>query len=191
MIGRAEASRETNPMRVSFMKRRLSFAPSMPAAVLVIGLAACGQPAAADRQASESSTDIATTTPAAALVQAATPAIAGAYRMEGARVGDLTLEEVASGWKIRLRGGVPTDMGAATPADCELQAEGPLVGDRIEGAVVPFEGYINSISAEDLQGHTYDVTVRISGGTASVTTNYDGCGMGADLSGDYKRAAGG
>ena len=171
------------------MKRRLRFARSMPAAVLVIGLAACGQAGAADRQANEPSTDIVTTTPAP--VQAATPAIAGAYRMEGARVGDLTLEEATSGWKIRLRGGVPTDMGAATPADCELQAEGSLAGDQIDGAVVPFEGDINSITAQDLQGHTYAVTVRISGGTASVTTNYDGCGMGADLSGDYRRAADG
>lgn len=176
-------------MKECFMKRRLSFARSISAAVSVIGLVACGQPAAADRKASEPSADIATTTPAP--VQAATPAIAGAYRMEGARVGDLTLEEAANGWRIRLRGGVPTDMGAATPADCELQAEGPLAGNQIDGAVVPFEGDINSITAQDLQGQTYTVTVRISGGTASVTTNYDGCGMGADLSGDYKRAAGG
>lgn len=166
------------------MKRRLSFARSIPVVVLLVGLAAWDQPAAADRQADGPSTDIARTTPAA------TPAIAGAYRMEGPRLGDLTLEEAADGWKIRLRGGVPTDMGAATPADCELQAQGPLIGDRIDGAVMPFEGDINSISAEDLQGHAYAVTVRISAGTARVATNYDGCGMGADLSGDYRRAAG-
>lgn len=171
------------------MKRRMSFARSMPVAVLVIGLSACGQPAAADRPGNEAAADAVPKAEVSSPV--ASPVIAGAYRMEGARIGDLTLEQAPSGWKIHLRGGVPTDMGASTPADCELQAEGSLAGDQINGAVVPFEGDISSVTAQDLQGHAYVVTVRISGETASVTTDYDGCGMGADLNGDYRRATGG
>lgn len=160
----------------------------VPAVALAVVMAGCGQPASADRATGEASTEPAMQTQSST---AAAPAIAGVYRMRGARVGDLTLEQAEGGWKISLRGGVPTDMGAATPADCELQAQGPLVGDRIEGVVTPFEGETGGLTAEDLQGRAYVVTVRVDGQTASVATDYDGCGMGADLSGDYTRASGG
>lgn len=111
--------------------------------------------------------------------------------MDGERVGRLMLSPAGSGWSIRLLGGVPTNMGAATPADCELQAEGPLADDRIDGRVVPFEGDINILTAQDLQGRSYRVEVRVAGDVARVSTDYDGCGMGADLNGEYERVAGG
>lgn len=117
--------------------------------------------------------------------------IAGTYRMDGARVGRLTLSPAEGGWSIRLLGGVPTNMGAATPADCELQAEGPLADDRIAGRVVPFEAEISSLTAQDLQGRSYSVEVHVAGDVAHVSTDYDGCGMGADLNGEYRRAGGG
>ena len=111
--------------------------------------------------------------------------------MDGERVGRLTLSQEEDGWSIRLLGGVPTNMGAATPADCELQAEGALADDRIAGRVVPFDGDINSLTAQDLQGRSYRVEVHVAGDVAHVSTDYDGCGMGADLNGEYRRAADG
>lgn len=148
-------------------------------------LAGCGEPAAADRPAESA--------PRAAEphTEAQPPHVAGTYRMDGERVGRLMLSPAESGWSIRLLGGVPTNMGAATPADCELQAEGPLADDRIDGRVVPFEGDINSLTAQDLQGRSYRVEVHVAGDVARVSTDYDGCGMGADLNGEYERVAGG
>lgn len=148
-------------------------------------LAGCGEPAAADRP-SDVAPEAAEPSPEA---QAAR--IAGTYRMDGARVGRLTLSPAEGRWSIRLLGGVPTNMGAATPADCELQAEGPLADDRIAGRVIPFEGDISSLTAEDLQGRNYRVDIHVAGDVAHVSTDYDGCGMGADLNGEYQRAAGG
>jgi hypothetical protein len=154
-------------------------------------LAGCGQPAAADRPAEAAPADSGATQLPAGAPAAASAVQAGAYRMDGARSGDLTLTQSGDVWTIRLKGGAPADMGAATPADCELQAQGALNRDRIEGVVTPFEGDIASVTAQDLQGHDYAVTVTVVGDTARVSTNYDGCGMGADLNGDYRRAAGG
>lgn len=155
------------------------------AALGLLFVVGCDGPAAADRPSE-------TAQPTAeAVAEARSAQIAGVYRMEAARAGRLTLAPAGDDWNIRLLGGVPTDMGAATPADCELQAEGPLAGGRIDGAVVPFEGDVNSITAQDLEGRGYSVEVRVAGDVAHVSTDYDGCGMGADLNGEYQRAPGG
>ena len=154
-------------------------------ALALLFLAGCGEPAAADRPAEAVPQAVEPT------VEAQAARIAGIYRMDGDRVGRLTLSPAEGGWSIRLLGGVPTNMGAATPADCELQAEGPLAEDRIAGRVIPFEGEINSLTAQDLQARSYSVEVHVAGDIAHVSTDYDGCGMGADLNGEYQRAADG
>jgi hypothetical protein len=186
-FGRAKASAENSDMQGCSMSGRGGGRWRAPAAVALglLFLAGCGEPAAADRpsETAQPTTEAVAETPPAQ--------IAGVYRMEGARVGRLTLAPVGDDWSIRLLGGVPTDMGAATPADCELRAEGPMAEGRIDGAVVPFEGDVNSITAQDLEGRSYRVEVHVAGGIARVSTDYDGCGMGADLNGEYQRAAGG
>jgi hypothetical protein len=154
-------------------------------AASLLFLAGCGEPAAADRPTEPAAQ--ATKPP----VEAQAARVAGTYRMDGERVGRLALSPAEDGWRIRLLGGVPTNMGAATPADCELQAEGALADDRIAGRVIPFEGDINSLTAQDLQGRSYRVEVHVAGDVAHVSTDYDGCGMGADLNGEYRRAADG
>lgn len=173
------------------MRQGFTFGRWIPAGVAAVFLAGCGQPTSADRPSEAASANSDATQVEPSGPAAASTVLAGAYRMEGARSGDLTLEQAGDTWTIRLKGGAPADMGAATPADCELQAQGALKGDRIEGVVTPFEGDIASVTAQDLQGRGYVVTVTVADDVARVSTNYDGCGMGADLNGDYRRAAGG
>lgn len=118
------------------------------------------------------------------------PGIEGTYHMETPRIGSLEIEAAGDEYLIRLRGGVPTDQGAATPADCELVAQGGLNEATINGQVFPFEGETVSITEADLAGHDYAVTVTFAGEMADVETNYDGCGLGADLNGRYSRTNG-
>lgn len=104
--------------------------------------------------------------------------------------GELNLRREGDNWRVFLvAGGIPN--GAATAADCELQAVGPRNGDRIEAKVVPFEGELGSISAEDLDGTTIPVTVTLSGNTATVDAQeatVSLCPMNSDIGGRYVKA---
>lgn len=118
---------------------------------------------------------------------AASPA--GAYAMQGDRRATLTLAPVGAGWRVSLKGGSNPADGAAAAADCEIEAEGPLNGQTIDAKVVPFEGTDLSVSAQDLAARPAGVKVDIAPQGAIVSTDFQGCGVGAVLSGRYVRAA--
>lgn len=102
----------------------------------------------------------------------------------------LSLRREGAVWRVALRaGGVPN--GAATAADCELQALGPQdAEDVITARVVPFEGDLNAISAADIGSVAPTLQVRVGpeglfvedGGAAARF-----CGMGSDIDGFYRR----
>ncbi|MFC5371861.1 hypothetical protein ACFPIF_04825 [Brevundimonas faecalis] len=102
----------------------------------------------------------------------------------------LALNREGSVWRVSLRaGGVPN--GAATAADCELQAVGPQDADGVIAArVVPFEGELNDITAADIGANPPVIQVRVGpeglfvedGGAAGRF-----CGMGSDIDGFYRR----
>jgi hypothetical protein len=105
-------------------------------------------------------------------------------------LGTMTLSEEGDGWRIALRVvGIPN--GAATAADCELEAVGPQDRDGVISArVVPFEGELNSISAEDIRGDDPAIEVSVGPEGAFVTDNGTStryCGFGSDIDGFYRR----
>lgn len=152
--------------------------------VLALAPAGCERPAAAvvpPLQAAAGSAAAQTSSSAPA------PSPAGAYALQGERRAALTLAPSAAGWRVSLKGGSgPTD-GAGAAADCEIEAEGPLRGRTIAAKVVPFEGTNLSVSAQDLAARPAQVTVQLAPQSAEVTTDFQGCGLGADLSGRYVR----
>src|SRR5207245_32475 len=104
--------------------------------------------------------------------------------------GDLRITPAEGGWRIEIRaGGIPRGpRGAGTASDCASVAVGPRVGDRIVGALVPFELDDSPITADDL-GQGGQLVVALRPGEAEVVQS-DGvklCGLGSDLSGRYKR----
>lgn len=106
-------------------------------------------------------------------------------------LGTMTLTEEGEGWRIALRvGGIPNE--AATAADCELEAVGPQDRDGVISArVVPFEGELNTISAEDIRGDDTAIEVSVGPEGAFVTDNGANtryCGFGSDINGFYRRA---
>lgn len=155
-----------------------------PLLVLALALAGCERPAAA--VASPPPDAAAGSAPDRPAVAEASPA--GRYAMQGGRRATLTLAPAGAGWRISLKGGSSAADGAGAAADCEIEAEGPLNGRTIEARVVPFEGTDLSVSAQDLAARPASVKVDLDPQGAVVSTDFQGCGVGADLSGRYARA---
>ncbi len=161
--------------RLRIMSPRL-----FPVLALALVLAGCERPAAA----------VAPPSPAAAgsaQAKAAPSTPAGVYVLQGDRQAVLTLTPVATGWRISLKGGSDPAGGPAAAADCEVEAEGALRDQTITAKVVPFEGANIAVSAQDLAARPAQVTIGLTSGSAAVTTDFQGCGVGADLSGRYTR----
>ena len=102
----------------------------------------------------------------------------------------MTLNREGGVWRIALRaGGLPN--GAATAADCELQALGPQdAQDVIAARVVPFEGELNTMTAADIGAGAPVIQVRVGPEGAFVQDSGAAarfCGMGSDVDGFYRR----
>lgn len=167
------------PPRSGLMPPRL-----LPLLALALALAGCERPAAA--VPSPPPDAAAGSAPQTVSATAVTPA--GAYAMQGDRRATLTLTPLGDGWRVSLKGGSSASDGAGAAADCEIQAEGPLNGQTIDAKVVPFEGADLSVAAGDLAARPARVRVDVDPQGAVVSTDFQGCGVGAVLSGRYARA---
>ena len=173
-------------MRTTGPRLRSGVMPSrlLPLFALALALAGCERPAAA--VASPPPDAAAGSAPAQASDAVASPA--GTYAMQGDRHATLTLAPAGDGWHVSLKGGSSAADGAAAAADCEIEAKGPLNGRTIDAKVVPFEGADLSVTAQDLAARPAGVKVDVDPREALVSTDFQGCGVGADLSGRYVRA---
>jgi hypothetical protein len=152
--------------------------------VLALAAAGCERPAAA---VASPPPDAAAGSAQASAAKAVSPA--GTYAMHGDRQATLILAPAGAGWRASLKGGSNAADGSGAAADCEIEAEGPLKGQTIDARVVPFEGADLSVSAQDLAARPAVVKVDITPQGAVVSTDFQGCGVGADLTGRYVRAA--
>jgi|GEM_PF-6848052 len=104
---------------------------------------------------------------------AARPDPAGTYARTAPAPGRLTLAPSGPNlWQVTLSGGGRPD-GAATGADCLVDAEGALQGDILRATVA--------------SARPVSLEIRFSADTARVSTTYQGCGVGVDLNGSYHR----
>lgn len=134
----------------------------------------------------------------AALVVCGPVLAGGAYNDDSAafrRVepsnGDMTLIRESGRWRVLIRaGGLPN--GAATAADCELQARGAQDRDDvIHARIIPFEGEINDLTAADIGADAPVIRVRVGPEGAFVEDGAAAarfCGMGSDITGFYTRS---
>jgi hypothetical protein len=103
----------------------------------------------------------------------------------------MTLTEDGEAWRVRfLAGGIPN--GAATAADCELEAVGPQgIDGVILATIVPFVGDINTLSASDIGKDAIVIEVSVGPEGAFVTdagASARHCGLGSSIDGFYQRA---
>lgn len=112
------------------------------------------------------------------------------FRRVEPSAGDMTLIREKGQWRVLIRaGGLPN--GAATAADCELQARGAQDRDDvIHARIIPFEGEINDLTAADIGADAPVIRVQVGPEGAFVEDGAAAarfCGMGSDISGFYLR----
>jgi hypothetical protein len=114
--------------------------------------------------------------------------IAGLYRHEGPIAATLEVRQQTGQYVVRLEGGGSTAAGAATPADCVIQARGDLDGAILRARFGPVETATFSYGADQAAREGRTVEIVFEPGAAEVveagTLGY--CGWGAEFSGRYR-----
>jgi hypothetical protein len=122
---------------------------------------------------------------------AATPPaadVAGVYRHEGPIAAILEVRKEADRYVVRLEGGGGSAAGAATPADCIIEARGALDGAVLRAPFGPVETDTFAYGAAQAASEGRSVEIAFEPGAAEVveadTLGY--CGLGAEFSGRYR-----
>jgi hypothetical protein len=114
--------------------------------------------------------------------------IAGLYQHEGPIAATLEVRADAGQYVVRLEGGGAAAAGAASAADCVVEARGELDGAVLRAPFGPVETDTFSYSAAQAEREGRVVAIVFEPGAAEVieagTLGY--CGWGADLSGRYR-----
>ncbi|WEK06636.1 MAG: hypothetical protein P0Y65_10460 [Candidatus Devosia phytovorans] len=122
--------------------------------------------------------------------QAKSKAVDAAFERTEPAAAVMTLTEEGEDWRVTFRaGGIPN--GDATAADCELEAVGSQdLDDVIAASVVPFEGELYTITADDIGAEALVIEVRVGPEGAFVSDSGAAarfCGLGSDIDGFYQR----
>jgi hypothetical protein len=115
--------------------------------------------------------------------------IAGRYRHEAPVAATLEVRADAGQYVVRLEGGGSEDAGAATAADCVIEARGDLEGATLRAAFGPVETDAFAYGAEQAASEGRSVEIRFEPGAAEVTEadTFGYCGLGAEFAGRYRR----
>ena len=122
--------------------------------------------------------------------EASAPAadIAGLYRHEGPIAATLEVRQQGRQYVVRLEGGGSSGAGAATPADCIIEARGDLDGATLRARFGPVEIDTFSYGAGQAAREGRFVEIVFKPGAAEVveaaTSGY--CGWGAEFRGRYR-----
>ena len=113
--------------------------------------------------------------------------IASVYRQEGGGAATLEVRHEGDRYVVRLEGGGSSAAGAATPADCVIEARGNLDGAVLHARFGPVETDTFSYGAAEAAREGRTVEILFEPGAAEVleaaTLGY--CGWGAGFSGRY------
>ena len=119
----------------------------------------------------------------------ATEDIAGLYRHQGQIAAILEVAPDADRYVVTLEGGVPSGQGAATPADCVIEARGMLDGAVLRARFGPVDTdtFYYGAAAAEREGRV--VQIAFEPGTANVLEadimGY--CPLLSDFSGRYRK----
>lgn len=114
--------------------------------------------------------------------------IVGLYRYEGPIAATLDVRHEADQYVVRLEGGGSTAAGAATAADCIVEARGALDDGILRAAFGPVETDTFSYGETEAAREGRTVAIVFEPSTAEVveadTLGY--CGLSADFTGRYR-----
>src|SRR5262245_17371802 len=115
--------------------------------------------------------------------------ISGTYRHAGTLLATLEVRRQTDDYLVRLEGGAAAAAGAATPADCVIEARGTLEGDVLRARFGPIETGIFSYGAAQAEREGRIVEIVFEPGNARVvradTLGY--CGLGVEFAGSYNK----
>ena len=126
------------------------------------------------------------------LVACRTPApaddIAGLYRREGPIAATLEVRQQGGQYVVRLEGGGASAAGAASPADCIIEAHGDLDGAVLRARFGPVETDTFSYEAAQAAREGRTVEIVFEPGAAEVVEagTFGYCGLGAEFAGRYR-----
>ena len=114
--------------------------------------------------------------------------VAGRYRHEGPPLATLEVRPDAGQYLVRLEGGGSDAAGAATPAECVIEARGALADGVLRAAFGAVESDTFSYGAAQAAEEGRALLIRFGPGVAEVveagTLGY--CGWGVDFTGRYR-----
>jgi hypothetical protein len=117
--------------------------------------------------------------------------IAGTYQHAGTTTATLEVRRQANDYLVRLEGGASPSAGAATPADCVIEARGRPDGQVLRARFGPVE--TETFAYDEAQSETEARFVEIVFGSESArvvqadTLGY--CGLEVEFAGPYRKVA--
>jgi hypothetical protein len=116
--------------------------------------------------------------------------ISGIYRHADTLLATMEVRRQSGGnYLVRLEGGASAAAGAATPADCVIEARGTLEGDVLRARFGPVETRIFAYSAAQSEREGRVVEIVFEPGNVRVlqadTLGY--CGLGVEFAGSYRK----
>jgi hypothetical protein len=115
--------------------------------------------------------------------------ISGTYRHAGTLLATIEVRRQTDDYLVRLEGGASPAAGAATPADCVIEARGTLKGDVLRARFGPIETGIFSYGVAQSEREGRVVEIVFEPGSARVvradTLGY--CGLEAEFASSYRK----
>jgi hypothetical protein len=128
---------------------------------------------------------------ALSLVACATPApeVAGHYRQEEPVAATLEVREEGDHYVVRLEGGGSIDAGAASAADCIIEARGALEGNLLDARFDPVETDTFSYGAAQAasEGRSVAIVFEPDGALVREADTFGYCGLEAAFVGRYRK----
>ena len=117
--------------------------------------------------------------------------IAGTYQHAGTTTATLEIRRQANDYLVRLEGGASSAAGAATPADCVIEARGRPEGQVLRARFGPVETETFAYDEAQSESEARFVEIVFGPGSARVvqadTLGY--CGLEVDFVGAYRNVA--
>ena len=114
--------------------------------------------------------------------------ISGLYRHAGPVAAILAVRPEGGRYLVRLEGGGSAQAGAASAADCVIEARGELEGGVLRAPFGPVETDTFSYGAAQAADEARTVEIRFEPGGAEVVAadTFGYCGLGAEFAGRYR-----
>ena len=114
--------------------------------------------------------------------------IAGRYRHAGPVAATLEVRPDKGGYRVRLEGGGSSEAGAASAADCVVEARGELTGGVLRARFSPVEteGFSYGAAQAAEEARTVEIVFEPQAALVVAADTFGYCGLEAGFAGRYR-----